>query len=182
MLLSWALGKDAEGRLRLMRKSRAQETASPAPRASERGASPAAGTKYPRPKILVIDAPDVTPVLHQRGYAAVSGSFGQPVVVPSGGGYQPLNRTADLPGYTEQEIIVVDLAGPDPQKPAGRSSPTPGRRWMPPTMASRGISGSRTTSRTAVSHALSSRPHDHRAVGEPGDEQVRRSGRRDHLP
>jgi hypothetical protein len=65
----------------------------------------------------------------------VSGSFGQPVIVPPTAGYQSLNRTADLPGYTEQEIIVADLVGPDPQAPAGRPTepPGPGIRsiWVP---------------------------------------------------
>jgi hypothetical protein len=54
--------------------------------------------KFPRPKILIVDTPDVTPVLQQRGYAAVAGSFGQPIVVPCISGYQPLSRTAKLPG------------------------------------------------------------------------------------
>jgi hypothetical protein len=90
---------------------------------SAAGAEP----KYLRPKILVIDAPEVTPVLEQLGYAAVSGSFGQPVLVPAGAGYLPLSLTADgLPGYTEQEIVVADLAGPAPQEYGGKSVELPG--------------------------------------------------------
>ena len=107
---------DVEGSVRHMRGSRAQKTTSPDPGASGRaGSSPEAEAKYPRPKILVIDAPDVTPALQQRGYAAMSGSFGQPVVVPKAAAYLPLNLTGFLPDYTEQEIVVVDLARPDPQ-------------------------------------------------------------------
>jgi hypothetical protein len=136
LLMSWLILTDAEGRLLHMRKSKGREAASQDPGGSRRVAlSPEAGPRFPRPKILVIDAPDVTPVLQQRGYAAVSGSFGQPVVVPPTAGYQPLNPTADLPGYTEQEIVVADLAGPDPQEPVGRSAepPAPGVRslWVP---------------------------------------------------
>ena len=133
LLLSWPILMDAEGRLHHMRKSRGRETASQDPGGQQRVASsPESGPRFPRPKILVIDAPDVTPVLQQRGYAAVSGSFGQPVVVPPTAGYQPLNQTADLPGYTEQEIVVADLAGPEPQAPTGRPAepPGPGVRWL----------------------------------------------------
>src|ERR1035441_9072667 len=90
---------DVEGSVRHMRGSRAQKTTSPDPGASGRaGSSPEAEAKYPRPKILVIDAPDVTPALQQRGYAAMSGSFGQPVVVPK--------AAANL---------IIDMPRPDPQ-------------------------------------------------------------------
>jgi hypothetical protein len=127
---------DAEGRFRHMRRSRAQGTTSPDPRASERVApSPEAEPKYPRPKILVIDAPDVTPALQQRGYAATSGSFGQAIIVPKRATFMPLNPTASLPGYTEQEIVVVDLVGPDPKQPPDNPAkpPAPGVRsiWVP---------------------------------------------------
>lgn len=79
---------------------------------------------------------DVTPVLQERGYAAVSGSFGQPVIVPAGAGYLPLNLTVDhLPGYTEQEIVVADLAGPAPQQhdgqPVERPGPSVEMVWAP---------------------------------------------------
>ena len=96
-----------------MRRSRAQGTTSPDPRASERaGSAPDAEPKYPRPKILVVDAPDVTSALQERGYAARSGSFGQPVVVPKAASYLPLNLTAFLPDYTEQEIVGSISSGP----------------------------------------------------------------------
>src|ERR1035441_3718688 len=96
-----------------MRRSRAQGTTSPDPRASERaGSAPDAEPKYPRPKILVVDAPDVTSALQERGYAARSGSFGPPVVVPKAGSYLPLNLTAFLPDYTEQEIVGSISSGP----------------------------------------------------------------------
>jgi hypothetical protein len=109
-----------------MRKSRAQDTPSPDPGTSgPAGSPPQAEARFPRPKILVIDAPDVTPALQQRGYAAVSGSFGQPTRVAKGPGYQPV-RGGFLPGYTEQEIVVVDLVGPEPQQPAVEPVELPG--------------------------------------------------------
>jgi len=119
-----------------MRRSRAQDRTSANPRASEQvGPSPDAEPKYPRPKILVIDAPAITSALQQRGYAARSGSFGQPIIVPKGANYLPLSSTAHLPGYTEQEIVVVDLVGPEPQKssPELMEMPGPGvpTVWVP---------------------------------------------------
>ena len=64
---------------------RAQGATSPGRKPSGYVVSQAeAGPKYLRPKILVIDAPEVAPVLQQRGYAAVPGSFGQPIVVQAG--------------------------------------------------------------------------------------------------
>jgi hypothetical protein len=94
------------------------------------------GPKYPRPKILVVDAPEITSALLERGYAAVSGSFGQPVVVPAGEGYRPLRLTPELlPGYTEQEIVVADLGGPAPRQyddqPAERPGPGVQTVWAP---------------------------------------------------
>jgi hypothetical protein len=85
---------------------------------------PARGPKYARPKILVADAPDVAAGLRERGYAAESGSFGQPVAFQDSAGYSPLNLSFDLPGFTEQEIIVADLAGPEPV-PANRQAILP---------------------------------------------------------
>lgn len=119
-----------------MLRSRVRGTTSPDPRASEHaGPLPDAGPKYPRPKILVIDAPDVTPALQQRGYAATAGSFGQPIIVPKSAAFLPLIPTSSLPGYTEQEIVVVDLVGPDPKRlPDNRvEPPAPGVRsiWVP---------------------------------------------------
>jgi hypothetical protein len=97
--------------------------------------SPKAGPKFQRPKILVVDAPEVTPVLVEHGYAAVSGSFGQPFVVQASSGYLSLTLTVeDLPGYTEQEIIVANLAGPPPSddlQPEDPPDPGVRRIWAP---------------------------------------------------
>jgi hypothetical protein len=97
------------------RSQRSDDMPPHSPASDTPGSSSNAKLKYPSPKILVIDAPDVPRALQQRGYCATSGSFGQPVLVTKGPGYLPVPKTASLPGYTEQEIVVVDLVGPDPR-------------------------------------------------------------------
>jgi hypothetical protein len=85
----------AEGRFWRMRRSGDQVGASQGTASSdEAGSVAAADLRYLRPKILVVDAPEIVNALHQRGYAAVSGSFGQPVIVPAGDSCVPLNLTA----------------------------------------------------------------------------------------
>ena len=83
---------------------------------------PSSEPKYARPKILVADAPDVAAGLRERGYAVEPGSFGQPVVVQDSAGYSLLNLSFDLPGFTEQEIIVANLAGPEPVPADGQAT------------------------------------------------------------
>lgn len=69
--------------------------------------------KYPRPKILAIDlAKADTKLLTSAGFNVVRGSFGTPYRVPKGSGYHPVLIDASLPNYTEQEIIIADLAAP----------------------------------------------------------------------
>jgi hypothetical protein len=65
---------------------------------------------YPRPKILLIDLKDDSEsVLKQAGYKIEAGTFGTIFRVEPNSGYLPLNVTANLPNYTEQEIVVIDL-------------------------------------------------------------------------
>lgn len=68
--------------------------------------------KFARPKILVVDVPEAAEHLTSIGYFAAKGTYGTPLVVQRGAGYLALEPTVDLPNYTEQEIIVIDLAGP----------------------------------------------------------------------
>lgn len=86
------------------------------------------GPKYLRPKVIVIDAPDICEALGERGYAATRGTFGQPRNVPPAAGYTPLKLSGKLPGYTEQEIVIVDLAGPESTdaEPKQADYPPPG--------------------------------------------------------
>ena len=79
--------------------------------------------KYPKPKVLLIDAGNsVASQLILDGFNITSGTFGKPYRVPKGDGFQPLVGRARLPNYNEQEIVVVDLVirelepGPDGEK------------------------------------------------------------------
>src|ERR1035441_6645432 len=78
--------------------------------------------KADRPKIILIDLQWNVPLkLEEAGYNVVAGTFGSPYPL-SGHGYSPLAQTADLPGLTETEILVVNLHAPNaapPIEPAG---------------------------------------------------------------
>lgn len=71
--------------------------------------------KYPRPKVLLIDCgAEVGDAISAAGYNVASGTFGRPYRVELGDGYVPVIGRASLPGYSEQEIVVVNLADVDP--------------------------------------------------------------------
>lgn len=65
-------------------------------------------------------------MLSERGYAPVSGSFGQPVIVQASAGFLPVATSADG-GYTEQEIIIADLPLAGPKEEPTRMVPVVGR-------------------------------------------------------
>lgn len=69
--------------------------------------------KFPRPKILLIDAgSDAADALRRRGYNVAVGSFGSRYRVEKSGGFRIASpRDRSLPEHTEQEVIVVDLTG-----------------------------------------------------------------------
>jgi hypothetical protein len=70
-------------------------------------------TKYPRPKIFLIDLKDETEsVLKAEGYNVTVGSFGAPYKVTMSDSYLPVIPKGNLPNYTEQEIVVIDLIPP----------------------------------------------------------------------
>jgi hypothetical protein len=78
---------------------------------------------YPKPKILLLDVPDgAHDALIGKGFNVRKGSFGKPYKVSKTGGFQPVIGVADLPNFTEQEVIVIDLhvqtydAGPQGEK------------------------------------------------------------------
>lgn len=84
---------------------------------------PGFAVKYPKPKILLLDVSNsISEALISAGFNARTGSLGTPYRIEKSDGYQPLIGEADLPNYTEQEIVVVDLAikqlgdGPDGEK------------------------------------------------------------------
>jgi hypothetical protein len=109
------------------------------PQAGEH-AQPAAVTqarpRYPRPKILVVGAPHIASFLRDRGYFADSGTFGTVQTVPAERGWWPVETGLDLPGHTEKEVVVIDLAMPGEARAAsGSSAPQHGvtRVWAPVT-------------------------------------------------
>jgi hypothetical protein len=110
-----------------MPRRRAEEGTPPEPTAELAEAASAVGAKYPRPKILVVDDPDIASALQGQGYAASLGSFGQPFLVDKGSGYLPAGTSgATLPGYTEQEIVVANLKEPEPVALRGEQIELPG--------------------------------------------------------
>lgn len=108
----------------------------PLPTPPQRTAAPAlSAPKFPKPKIFAIDAPDVADHLSAAGYAAVKGTFGTPLLVERAAGYRALKLDVTLPNYTEQEIVIVDLAGPEARDAAEGDLHQPARGvkalWAP---------------------------------------------------
>lgn len=77
--------------------------------------------RYPKPKILTVDLPvALAEQLRRNGYNVLPGTFGRPYKVEKDDGYLPLIATPSIPNCSEQEIVVVDLAEPEPaDKPKG---------------------------------------------------------------
>jgi hypothetical protein len=70
--------------------------------------------KYKKPKILLIDLPEeVIERVRSAGFNASAGTFGSPYKVTKRDGYLPVIPKADLPNYSEQEIIFIDLTPPE---------------------------------------------------------------------
>ncbi len=95
------------------------------PEASTDAATP---PRFPRPKILAIDLkPDDVELLAKAGYNVSVGTFGHPLqTAPSPGQLRHLQPQASLPNYTEQEVIIADLAPPPPvNETAPQSGPPP---------------------------------------------------------
>jgi hypothetical protein len=74
----------------------------------------------PKPKVFLIDLEDsTTELLRGAGINASAGSFGAPYRVEISSKYEPARNSARLPGYTEQEIIFIDLAIEPADEPVG---------------------------------------------------------------
>ncbi|MCW3099204.1 MAG: hypothetical protein JWL77_4822 [Chthonomonadaceae bacterium] len=69
--------------------------------------------KFPKPKILLVDIPDdVHGELRALGFNATIGTFGTPYNTTMSDAYEPILIQANLPNYSEQEIVVIDtMAG-----------------------------------------------------------------------
>lgn len=102
----------------------------------ERPESDAAPTqsapKYPRPKILLVDLPDsAAELLRQSGYNVAEGTLGTPMEVARSDKYSYVPVKANLPGYTEQEIIAIDFKDPEPtSEPPEDASPGEKGPWQ----------------------------------------------------
>ena len=74
-------------------------------------AKPPETPKSIHPKILLIDtSPAIKSTLTRDGYNVLTGTFGTPYKVQRDAGYQPVVSGASIPYFTEQEIVVIDLA------------------------------------------------------------------------
>jgi hypothetical protein len=71
------------------------------------------GIKYHKPKILLIDLPsELTNKLKSSGFNVSAGTFGSPYKVEVSDEYQPVIPNPNLPNFSEQEIIIIDLTLP----------------------------------------------------------------------
>jgi hypothetical protein len=77
---------------------------------------------YQKPKILLIDLPyTALNSLQSAGFNASAGTFGSPYKVELSDDYLPVTYKADLPNYSEQEIIIIDLTPPETiDRPEGK--------------------------------------------------------------
>jgi len=84
--------------------------------------------KYFKPKILLIDLPkELDDKLISAGFNVSSGTFGSPYKVEVSDKYQPVIPNPNLPNFSEQEIIVLDLTLPHIlDYPAGKKSTSKG--------------------------------------------------------
>jgi hypothetical protein len=84
--------------------------------------------EYQKPKILLLDLPDsVLDSLRSAGFNASAGTFGSPYRVELSDSYRPVIYKADLPNYTEQEIIIIDLTPPETlDRPDGKKMTSEG--------------------------------------------------------
>lgn len=69
-----------------------------------------------RPRIVVMDAPAIAAKLVERGYAAASGTFGEPFKVERSDKFVHVPLQIRAPGLTEADIVIVDLQEPTPSE------------------------------------------------------------------
>jgi hypothetical protein len=84
---------------------------------------------FDRPRIVVLDLPEISERLATAGYHVSSGTLGQPVIVPREAGFRALTPKPVLPFYSEQEIVIANLASPRAVPlPADAAESPPDRR------------------------------------------------------
>jgi len=81
------------------------------------------GIRYHKPKILLIDLPsELTNKMKSAGFNVSAGTFGSPYKVKVSDNYQPVIPNPNLPNFSEQEIIIIDLTAPAIlNSPAGKT-------------------------------------------------------------
>jgi hypothetical protein len=83
--------------------------------------------RFEHPKIICIDLPEqAVETVRAAGYRVVAGTLGQPYIVKRSDGVTRPQLTSTLPGFAEQEIVVVQHFPPDPagSPPVGEPLPT----------------------------------------------------------
>ena len=77
--------------------------------------------KYEKPKILFVDIDEkIVNDIRTIGFNIQHGSFGKPYLRDVSDDYFPVMIKPDLPNYSEQEVIFIDLTQPEPTtKPEG---------------------------------------------------------------
>ena len=106
-------------------------------RESSQGADPPSlplDREIERPRIIVMDRDDVAGALRTRGYNVQTGTYGRAFHVEASAGFVHVPNGLKAPGLTEQDVIVVDVAGPDESDDAPAANrPGPGvrSRWCP---------------------------------------------------
>ena len=69
-----------------------------------------AQAKYPKPKVLLLDLHEAaSEALIKKGFNVSNGTLGMPYKVEKSSQYQPVIGRAELPNFTEQEVVVADL-------------------------------------------------------------------------
>jgi hypothetical protein len=81
--------------------------------------------RYSRPKVMLVDVPhEAYEQVVASGYNVVVGSLGRPIRVPASDKYLPVVPNGRLPGFAEQEVVVVQHRAPDPRDATPEDNPT----------------------------------------------------------
>jgi len=88
------------------------------------------GPKYEHPRVLLVDVKDNSEkLLKDAGFNVQSGTFGARYTVPMEDTRRPVCLDVSLPAYTEQEVVVIDLAPHDAvPEPRGSKETSPGAK------------------------------------------------------
>ncbi len=94
--------------------SEGEAEGAPAPAPAERPESAPAERRYSRPKVMLIDVPAAALAQVQAaGYHVVIASLGTPLTVDASDRFLAVQANGRLPGFAEQEVVVVQQRPPD---------------------------------------------------------------------